>query len=337
MATAPPTRSNFAPALATEDEIDQRYKHVLEGGGTIYFGVPDSSNSSIGFAVPVIIFNFKSAFGNDMGGPTIAMRAPASLSLAQLSNYSSSGNIFGEDTLFPSVDTTTDSSTFNFLSSTMSTMTQAIVKRLLEGGSARAGYLASAGQSGIDQFEFSNRSLVNPFQQLVYKGPSFKMYNFPFVMRPKNLIEAQNAMKIISAFKIASSPKVQAGAYVDAGAEEAGVPQLQANALSALAGEIGAEISLTFGYPDLTEFQIMMYSSNSGAQTITPMYESLACVISSVSTDYGQQKMSFFIPQENKTVYYPTEITLTLSLQEIAPRTAKDAIYESNKEGATIR
>jgi hypothetical protein len=58
-----------------------------------------------------------------------------------------------------------------------------------------------------------------------------------------------------------------------------------------------------------------------------------------VSTDYGQQKMTFFSPDDGEysDVFYPTETTLTLQLQEVAYRAVSDAINEKEDPTKTIK
>jgi hypothetical protein len=312
------TRTTFGPQVSSNEDIGSRYGLFAN---TISFGMPETSKSSHGFSIPVVVFKFKSAFGTDItgGSPRIEIRAPSSLSLQHNSNYDRGGNIFGG-----SVDMSFNAATeganasFSFLEQTGNTLAEAIARKIISAAGDKIGYLESAGQSGIDQFEFANRSVINPFSQLLYKGPNFKQYNLPFVMRPKNLDEARAAMGIISAFKIASSPKVAGGTYQD-------VDALREEVFGKIANAIEDSIPLTFGYPDLVSFEIYMYS---GTECSAPIYTSLNCAIMSVSTDYGQQKMSFFIPDIGENKYYPTEIAMTIGLQEVEFRTTYDAEQE---------
>jgi hypothetical protein len=312
------TRTTFGPQVSSDEDIGSRYASLAN---TINFGIPETSKSSHGFSIPVVVFNFKSAFGTDItgGSPTLKIRAPSSLSLQHNSNYDRGGNIFGGSQMSFNEAPEGANASFKFLDQTGNTLAEAIAKKIMGAAGGKMGYLESAGQSGIDQFEFANRSVINPFSQLLYKGPNFKQYNLPFVMRPKNIDEARAAMGIISAFKIASSPKVAGGTYEDVDAP--GDPSV----FGTITNAIVDSIPLTFGYPDLVSFEIYMYS---GTECSAPIYTSLNCAIMSVSTDYGQQKMSFFIPDSGENKYYPTEIAMTIGLQEVEFRTTYDAEQE---------
>jgi hypothetical protein len=60
-----------------------------------------------------------------------------------------------------------------------------------------------------------------------------------------------------------------------------------------------------------------------GGQT-NLLFDSELCMIENVSINYGSQsKLAFFEADQNK--YYPTEVTLTLSLQESVLVTAERA------------
>ena len=322
--------ASFEPAISTDEVIGGRYANLKN---TIQFGIPDTSLSADGFAIPVIEFTFISPFGYGVeGAPIIFMRAPNSLNLSHASNYNQQTNIFGASNLIPSMTTEGEgdakTAVLDFLGQTGRTVTEAISKQLFSAAGEKSGYLSSAGQTGIDQFEFSSRNTINPFQQLVYKGTAFKPYTLTFTMRPKNSSEAKAALDIISAFKIAASAKVSNGTVARGLFDSSGESgSLVSGAADSIISAIEAEIPLTFGYPDLIIFRILMYSSDGTKSSASPLYKSLGCAIQNISTDYGQQKMTFFSPINNSTEYYPTEITLTLSLQEIAMRTVEDAFH----------
>lgn len=322
--------SVFNPKLSEEIEIDARYQHIQ---GEYRFGVPSSAVGNVGFSVPVISFKFRSPFGVDLeasGAPKIFIRAPNGLNLTQLSNYQASGPVFGGGGSGEGSLQQEGENKNNIFGTTFSSFAEGLASQLKEATTKLQGYLQSAGQSGRDQAEFSTRSTINPFQQLLYKGPNFKQYSLPFTFRPKNIDEARSMMSIISAFKIASSPKIQKGTYTDIDVGQSLFSATIDTTLSAIAGEV----ALSFGYPDLVEFEIQMFSngisSNVSNTEVATLYQSLPCVIQSVSTDYGQQKMTFFIPEEGSEEYYPTEVTMTLSLQEVAYRSLSEAISESD-------
>lgn len=320
------TTSVFNPQLSEQIEIDARYEYIQD---EYRFGVPSSAAGNIGFSVPIINFNFKSPFGNEIpGAPKLFIRAPNGLNLTQLSNYQAAGPIFGGGGGGDGSTTNVGSNTI--FGATFSNLAQSVATQLKGALDNLQGYIQSVGQSGRDQAEFSTRSVINPFQQLLYKGPTFKQYSLPFTFRPKKIDEARAMMAIISAFKIASSPKIQKGSYADIDVGEGLFQEVTNNALSALAGDV----ALSFGYPDLVEFEIQMFKNGisqsvSNTEVVT-LYKSLPCAIQSVSTDYGQQKMAFFIPESGSDEYYPTEVTMTLSLQEIAFRSLKEARDESD-------
>lgn len=336
------TNTVFTVATSTEAEIGSRYGYLgVTGGQDIPFGIPSTSDSSINFAIPVIQFKFYSAFGVQVvNSPTLTLRAPNSLSLQHVSNYSQAGNIFGGSVnnaeLAESGSGDAKSIMIDYLQAKGRTISEAVTRAIFSKTSNQLGYLESAGQSGVDQYEFGNRSLINPFSQLLYKGPQFKSYSLPFVMRPKNYTEARNMMRIISAFKIAASPKVSVGVYNDPDSVGS-VTGAAADVIATGLEQMNIEIPLTFGYPDLVSFDMIMYKGEQGTRgTVEELYSSKPCAIDSVNTDYGQQRMAFFIPNTTKQVYYPTEVTLTISLKEVVLRTVKDAITESATD-STIR
>jgi len=70
------------------------------------------------------------------------------------------------------------------------------------------GMVASAGQSGRQQLEFLERVFLSNFQQVVYRGPSFRIFTLPFTMKPTSAEEAATMRDIIFDLKGASVPKV---------------------------------------------------------------------------------------------------------------------------------
>jgi hypothetical protein len=70
------------------------------------------------------------------------------------------------------------------------------------------GMVASAGQSGRQQLEFLSRVFLSNFQQVVYRGPSFRIFTLPFTMKPTSAEEAATMRDIIFDLKGASVPKV---------------------------------------------------------------------------------------------------------------------------------
>jgi hypothetical protein len=91
---------------------------------------------------------------------------------------------------------------------------------------------------------------------------------------------------------------------------------------------IGEGNTFTFGYPHLTQFDLVFFSDENNSKRI---FRSKPCVIESVSTDYGSQKMTFFEDGN------PAEITLTVQLTEIVPRTLGDAKYDAVSSEITLK
>lgn len=323
--------SNFVP-LVSETGTGGRYGSV--GLSDIYFGVP-STRSSGAFSIPVIKFKFYDPFGSAIGeSPTIYMQSPAQLDLQQLASYSPTSSIFGGNVAATSRESTTvegENSIKSFGFGASKTFAEAILSGIAKSFGSVSGYIQSAGQSDIDQAEFTRRQLVNPMQQLLYKGPQFKPYSFQFNLRPRNEDESKAALNIISCFKIANSPKFQA-------ASEYGDDSL-INLASDVASEINTFINgqpLTFGYPDLVEFEISMWSGTPGdGESAETLYKSKLCAIEAVGATYGQQKMSFF--NSEGAASYPTETLLSLQLKEVVFRTTEDAIIESSNPSNTLR
>ena len=112
------------------------------------------------------------------------------------------------------------------------------------------GFLASGGMNNISQFEFTQRQAINPFAQLLYKGPQHRKYQIPVIMRPRTKQEANHIKKIIHTFRVASSPSVP---FVDG--------KMRYSTLSGGTKEISTGIgegsTFTFGYPHLTQFDVI--------------------------------------------------------------------------------
>ena len=312
--------TNFSPLVG---DAEGRYGAIDQT--TLEFGIPSTRNDSGGnFAIPVIKFKFYDAKGADpVGAPTIYMQAPAQFDLQQLAQYQATGPIFGSGTSYK--DATQGEDSFSLGGRVVSgakSFGEALMSSVARSFTNFQGYIESAGQSGIDQAEFTNRRMVNPLQQLLYKGPQFKPYSFNFNLRPRSQYEAKSAMDIISAFKIANSPQFE---------EDPSSIFTAQGLLTLVEGQ-----PLTFGYPDLVEFELMMYKGNGTETDASSLYKSKLCAIESIGANYGQQKLTFFDPGIGGNVYYPTEIVMSLSLKEVVLRTTEDAIIEA-QNGTTIR
>jgi hypothetical protein len=149
--------------------------------------------------------------------------------------------------------------------------------------------------------------------QMLYKGPQYRRYQMPFILKPKTRKESEDIKKIISVFRLASAPSV---------------PNTSGLGLGDTNISIGEGNTFTFGYPHLTQFDLVFFSDQNNSKRI---FRSKPCVIESVSTDYGSQKMTFFEDGN------PAEITLTGQLTEIVPRTLGDAKYDAVSSEITLK
>ena len=135
-------------------------------------------------------------------------------------------------------------------------------------------------------------------------------------MKPRNVDDAKSASKAVTALKLAAAASLS-------------------EADESLSG-----VNLTFGYPNLIQFTIMVKKSPTssfekalavGDAEYQILFRSKPCVIETVQSDYGGQKMTFFT-EDN----YPTETNLTLSLIEILPRTLGDAKSDALLQGGYL-
>jgi hypothetical protein len=303
----------------------QATNRYLNAGLTGSYSYPES-NIVDGFNVPMMNFRFHDAFGNSISSsPSIHVRVPNNLNITNFSEYSRTESIFGSDMSGLTGQIYTELGLENLGSKssgvTESSVTEGGTAGLLKYGATASeaflyalqkslgsatGFLASGGLNAIAQTEFTGRAAVNPYAQLLYKGPQFRRYTVPVAIRPRSQRESTNALNIIKIFKLASSPSVQ-------------------NRQLNLGSRTFTLQSFVFGYPHLTSFDIFF---NGPQEKI--IFESKLCAIESVAVDYGGQKMAFF---EDGT---PTEINLTLQLSEVSVRTLGDARYDSNSTKTII-
>lgn len=285
------------------------------------FSYPLTQNVD-GFYVPMMQFKFFDAFGRSISrAPTVKVRVPNNFNVTNFSDYSRTEGIFGAgmesltgkiyDDLGPEnikerggegVESTFD----NLLKygASASEAFQYAIKKSLAGVT---GFLSSGGLNSIAQAEFQGRAAVNPYAQLLYKGPQFRRYQVPVIIKPRSQEESDAALNIIRTFKLAASPGVQ-NRDVTLGT---GTFTLQ---------------SFVFGYPHLTQFTIDFNSPTTNKE----VFQSKLCALESVAVDYGGQKMNFFEDG------IPTEITLTLQMSEIAVRTLGDARIDSDRKRTII-
>lgn len=288
------------------------------------YSYPDNGNlhDIDGFSSPKMRFKFLNAYGQAApSSPTINLRVPSLLNITSFSDYSRTENIFSNGADFRSIyggviaEKTSKIPAGGAVADAITSIGEAGVSGIealqyviRKGLSSTLGFVGSAGLSGIGQYEYSNRQAINPMAQMLYKGPQFRKYQIPVVIRPASVTEKNAVRSIIAAFRIASSPSIPSTAALNIGDVT-----------------IGEGNAFTFGYPYLTEFSIKF---GGGSDEI---FKSKPCVIESVSVDYGGgQKMTFF---EDGT---PSEMNLTLQLTEVMPRTLGDAIIDANSQNMKI-
>jgi len=277
-----------------------------------------------GFHIPRMSFKFYDAFGVFIpGSPIVKLRVPNNFNVSNFSEYARTEAIFGAGMETMAGQLYTEAGAENVgeqaggeLKSTDitgetllkfgATASEAFLYALQKSLAGATGFLTSGGLNSISQAEFTQRAAVNPYAQLLYKGPQFRRYQVPIAFRPRSQTEAQTITKIINTFRVASSPSAR-------------------NRQISIGGSVGTLQSFTFGYPHLTTFSID-FNSPQGAKTL---FDSKLCAIESVAVDYGGQKMTFFEDG------IPTETTMTLQLSEVTVRTLGDAKYDATK-GATL-
>ena len=281
------------------------------------------------FNVPFIQFKFLDAFGNvfsQQRAPLLRVRMPNQFNISSFSEYARTDNVFGAgNTLLKTQNDAAygqaqsqEGFDMSLLAKSGLSAAEAFQTGLARQLAGVQGFLQSGGMNNIAQFEFTQRKALNPFAQLLYKGPQNRKYQIPVIMRPRSPEEAKHIRKIIHTFRVASSASVP---YVDG--------KLRFSYGSAGFEKdigIGDGSTFTYGYPHLTQFDIVFLSENNE----TKLFRSKACVIDSVAVDYGGQKLTFF---EDGNV---TETQLTIQLTEIIPRTLGDARLESLNKNFTM-
>lgn len=333
--------------MATEfKSINENTLFGLQAGpgfGNIYpddadgikFGVDPSIHAD--FVTPVAKFKFYDATGNDEKRPTIYIRMPGTFNTTLLQGWAESAGIFGGIR-------GQNQNLFTVLGELGGGALTGLQSQILKGIYGAGGFAGSAGQSGRAQLEFNQRKLVNNFQQLIYQGPQYRRYQLPFNMKPVSQTEAENMLKIIQCFRVASSPQAlndffgsegdpdaleQSGNAIskasqedkDATAEEkqAAMDEVIRLAGEALAIRLEKEVDvLAFSYPDMCQFQILLYKKND----LELLFESDVCMIENVSVDYGAQNKMTFFDKGTDGKYYPTDLTLTIALREAVLPTA---------------
>lgn len=327
---------NLAPFIS---DSDTGFAYPVSG--TIFFGA-DYAHSE--FVVPMARFEFYDQYGSSRaaGAPIIYMRMNGQFQTGLSNQYNETANIFGN----PSGD---DKDVFNVPTALLKGGISALYKQVGAAASSAAGYMASAGANGKAQYEFLTRKVLNTFQQLVYQGPTFRRYTLPFTMKPTSLEEAQAMINIIKTFRIASVAKgnnfedkidtaKRAASGAGTPAEDKDV--IDAGLLQGVADALAAT-SITFTYPDMCSFEILVTQNKIDGLNVTSLFESEFCVIESVNIDYGSQnKMLFFESLTTATsgepIYYPAEVTLTISLKETTLPLSNQIYNENSVSTRTI-
>jgi hypothetical protein len=291
-----------------------RYSTAGLAGAKLRF--PQTTDS---FNTPYIKFFFLDAYGRFISdSPVVNLRMPSVFNISSFSDYSRTEQIVGggaTSQLFSFGKTGLQGLSAS-AEETVINMAEAINYSLAKGAGNALGFVESAGLSGINQFEFSQRQAVNPMAQLLYKGPQYRKYQVPVPMKPRNQVEAREIQKIIKAFRVASSPS-----YATSNDQTVG-DRTVATALS--------ETSFTFGYPHLVSFNIEFFTDAGNNAATKVLYKSKACTLEAVTVDYGGQKIAFFEDG------IPTEMNLTLQMSEVSPRTLGDELKSTEQTGFTI-
>lgn len=321
----------------------------LYPSGTLTFG---SDVTGRDFVTPMARFAFFDNLGNSPGDtPTIYIKMPGSFNSSTLQNWQESSNIFGVP------GSGTEGDVLGALNRIFEGASSALQAQIIRGIAGASGALASAGLGGRQQIEFLSRRFLNNFQQMIYQGPVFRRFQLPFTMKPASEDEAIKMMAIIHTFRVASSPNAgfseqDANALIKGvrdrntaledsfAQDEAAIQAEQIASGIQTQDQTVAEDLLTnydvvsFSYPDMCKFEILLDFPNGTFSD--PLFRSDMCVIESVAVDYGaQNKMQFFRSASDGS-YYPTEVTLTLSLRETKLQTAGDASIQYDVYRQTI-
>jgi hypothetical protein len=299
-----------------------------------------------GFVTPMARFQFFNAFGESTAkaSPIVFIRMAGTFQTGLSNRYSETQSIFGSPQSGPEANIGTN------LANLAKGGLDAVYKQLAGAGAGAAGFIGSAGLSGKAQYEFLTRRVLNTFQQLIYNGPVFRSFQLPFTMKPTSQAEAEKMIDIVKTFQIASSPKGDGGVETIQGkkaddltntakpkdeqiqdAPTVTLSDADIREITGVRGDVigGASASnFSFGYPDMCQFQILLKKTDTGEGTdskisMGEIFHSGYCVIENVQVDYGgQNKMVFFSSTSGDGKYYPSEVTLTISLRETSLPTA---------------
>lgn len=319
------------------------------------------------YVIPMARFKFYTATGEQSTtARPIYIRLGGTFNTQLTNSYQKSTGIFGSVTPGQNIGKITE-----LIGSMFDSGGTALQSSIIKSLGAGAGFVASAGQSGKSQIEFLTRKVFNSFQQLIYQGPEFRAFQLPFNMKPTSYEEAKTMRDIIQTFRIASSPRASGSTAL--GADD--ITKKSASEIEALAqenknkspeevaspftleaatgvfGEGDNRTPLTFGYPDMCKFELILYrddpearqrDENDDIKAITVLFRSDFCMIGNIAIDYGaSNKMVFLAPPTptggGKADYFPSEVNMTIALTESVLVTAEYASAQGpSGSGITI-
>ena len=319
------------------------------------------------YVIPMARFKFQTATGEQSTtARPIYIRLGGTFNTQLTNSYQKSTGIFGDVEKGKNIGTIT-----GFIGSMFDSGGTALQSSIIKSLGAGAGFIASAGNSGKSQIEFLTRKVFNSFQQLIYQGPEFRAFQLPFNMKPTSYEEAKTMRDIIQTFRIASSPRASGSKAL--GADD--ITKKSASEIEALAqenknkspeevaspftleaaegvfGEGDNRTPLTFGYPDMCKFELILYrddpearqiDENDDITAITVLFRSDFCMIGNIAIDYGaSNKMVFLAPPTptggGKADYFPSEVNMTIALTESVLVTAEYASAQGpSGSGITI-
>lgn len=322
-------------------------------GNPIIFGAEGAGRD---YVIPMARFSFYDNVGASLSDmPNIYIKMAGSFNSTLLNGWQEAANIFGT----PAAVNTLFGSDANpgIATSLGGSVVQSLQAQLLRGVTGLTGALSSAALGGRTQIEYMTRRFLNNFQQLIYQGPNFRRFQLPFQFKPSTETEAISMVDIIHTFRQISSPNAGFGTEADelkAGirnpdqdtlkkssenpADQAEQDKKDEAVLNQLLDQMTGALYdpnrdvLTFAYPHMCKFDIVLYSAIN--DEIATLFRSEMCVIESVAVDYGGgSKMNFFT--KTNGYYIPTDVTLSLSLRETKVMTAGDVGDQYNR-GQTI-
>lgn len=327
--------------------------------GTYWFGTESAQRD---FVIPMARFKFYTPFGDDitLGGegatsPELYIRMPGSFNSTLINSYATAQGIFGSP--LRGLEGNAGYDILKLISGITSSALGSLQKQILDALTSGVGFAGSGGLNTRAQVEFLTRKSINNYNQVIYQGPQYRIFQLPFSMKPSSIEESNNMKAIIYCLRLASSARAGNEVALDnkileevskltSSGDVESIIQLQQEGKTLTAeqqqtitdwqtsvGQISDNSALdlarqtdvlTFGYPDMCKFQIVLVDTKNKTPLIT-LFKSDFCVITSVSVDYGSgNKMSFFDD------YMPTEAAISLSLQEMSLPTAGSVANQFN-------